>query len=160
MKILIVYDSKYGNNKLVAETLGEQLKEGNTVHLHRAKDAAPKKIVESVPDLILFGGPLRCGMISLTIKGWVAKLSKMLANESIKAKKIGAWGTHLRDAPGTPEKFAWTAKELEWKGLMGQIPADKAMPSVQGITVEGMEGPMEPSWKEKVSQLAAGILAL
>jgi menaquinone-dependent protoporphyrinogen IX oxidase len=160
MKIWIVYDSKYGNNKQIAEALGGLFNEGNVVHVHHAKDITPKEAIEDQPDILLFGGPLRAGMISFTIKGWASKFAHLLKSKKLKLQKVAVWGTHARNDPETPPKFSWANVEPKWKAAMDEVPAEKAMPGVQGINIDGMEGPMEANWKELITSFAGQIKAL
>ena len=161
MNVWIVYDSKYNNNKQVAEALAAIFKEGgNAVHVHHAKDVSPKEAFESQPDILLFGGPVRAGMVSFTAKSWVGKFANSLKSKGLKLKKVGVWGTHAINDAETPPKFGWANVELKWKALMDEVPAEKAMPSVQGISVTGMEGPMEANWKDLVAGFAEGVKAL
>jgi menaquinone-dependent protoporphyrinogen IX oxidase len=160
MNVWIVYDSKYNNNKQIAEVLAGLFKEGNELHVHHAKDVSPKEAIESQPDILLFGGPLRAGMISFTAKGWLSKFAHILASKGLKLKKVGVWGTHGVNDAETPPKFAWAASELKWNALMKEVPAEKSMTNVQGISVLGMEGPMEANWKELVTAFAERVKAL
>ncbi len=160
MNVWIVYDSKYNNNKQIAEVLANLFKEGNEVHVHHAKDVSPKEAIESEPDILLFGGPLRAGMISFTAKGWLSKFAHMLSSKGRKLKKLGVWGTHGINDADTPPKFSWAASELKWNALMKEVPAEKSMASVQGINVLGMEGPMEANWKELIDGFADKVKAL
>ncbi len=160
MKVWIVYDTKHNNNKQVAEALAGLLKEGNEVHVHYAKDISPKEVVESMPDILLFGGPLRMGKISSTINGWAGNVSKALTKKGLKVKKVGAWGTHLKEVPDMPVKWSWATAEHNWKALMEGVPAEKTMPRVQGIIVTDMKGPMESGWQDLVRQYAETIKTL
>ncbi len=160
MNVLIVYDSKYNNNKQVAEALLGLFKEGNEVHVHHAKQLSPKQAAESQPDVLLFGGPLRWGMVSSTIKGWAGNFSKALAKKGTKVKKVGAWCTHLKEAPGTPEKYAWASVERNWKVIMDGVPSEKTMPGVQGIIVDAIKGPLASGWHDLVWKFAEAIKAL
>jgi menaquinone-dependent protoporphyrinogen IX oxidase len=160
MNVWIVYDSKYNNNKQIAETLVSLFKDGNEVHVHHAKDVSPKEAAESKPDILLFGGPIRAGMISFTMTGWAGKFASALRSKGHNLKKVGVWGTHAANDPETPPKMAWTSVEPKWKAVMAEVPAEKAMPGVQGISVTGMEGPMEANWKELVAAFAEGVKAL
>jgi menaquinone-dependent protoporphyrinogen IX oxidase len=160
MNVWIVYDSKFNNNKQIAEVLAGLFKEGNAVHVHHAKDVSPKEAIDSEPDILLFGGPLRAGMISFTAKGWLSKFARMLASKGLKLKKVGVWGTHGINDAETPPKFAWAASELKWNALMAEVPAEKSMPGVQGISVLGMEGPMEADWRALVEGFAQRVKSL
>ncbi|HMF31753.1 MAG TPA: hypothetical protein VKK79_10075 [Candidatus Lokiarchaeia archaeon] len=152
MKIWILYDSKFGNNKMIAETLETAMKGENEVHVAYAKKISPKKVLADAPDALLFGGPLRAGMISFTIKGWATKMAKLLLGKGIKLQKVAAWGTHGVNTPETPPKFAWEGIEPKWKALRDQVPAEKTVQELCGIAVEGMKGPMEADWQDKVAQ--------
>nr|MDO8113697.1 hypothetical protein [Candidatus Sigynarchaeota archaeon] len=156
MKIWIVYDSKFGNNKQIAEALGEIFKEGNAVHVQYAKKISPKEVAKDEPDMLLFGGPLRAGNISFTIKRWGSNFGRTLKSRGFKLKKVAVWGTHGRDDPGTPAKFLWAAVEQKWKTLMDSVPAEKST-GVQGINVDGMKGPMETGWKDLITKFAEQV---
>ena len=94
LKVWIVYDSKFGNNKRVAEYLAELFKEGNDVRVFYAKNIAPKKALEEGIDVLLFGGPLRAGNISFTIKGWANSLANQLKKRHSQIKIAAVWGSH------------------------------------------------------------------
>ncbi len=164
MNVWIVYDSKYNNNKQVAEAHAGLFKEGNAVHVHNAKDNSPKEAVESEPDMLLFGGPPRAGMISFTAKGWLSKFARLLKSKGLQIKKVGVWGTHGINDAETPAKFAWTNIEPKWKALMAKVPAGKSMPGILGINIVDSEGTlagvMEAGWKELVAAFAEQVKAL
>ncbi|MBN2150603.1 MAG: hypothetical protein JW839_04055 [Candidatus Lokiarchaeota archaeon] len=166
MNVWIVYDSKYGNNKQVAEALAGLFKEGNEVHVHHAKDISPKEAAESKPDIVLIGGPPRAGMISFTIKGWAQRFARALKSKGLQAGKAGVWGTHGVNDAETPAKFAWANIEPKWKALLAEIPAAKSMPGVLGINIEekegegGLGGVMEAGWKDLVASFAEDVKAL
>ncbi len=160
MKIWILYDTKHGNNKQIAEVLSDLFKEGNIVHVSQAKDVSPKEIADDKPDILLFGGPIHVGMISFTMKGWVSKFASILKSKQIKLQKVGVWGTHLREVPDMPPKLAWSTTAPKWKALMDEVLSEKTIPDVQGIIVEDMKSPMEPSWKEIVTGFAERVKGL
>jgi len=159
MKIWIIYDSKYGNNKQIADVLGTQFSEdGNEVHVHHAKTMKPINAIDA--DLLIFGGPLRWGMISSTMKGWMANFAKILNSNKKMLKKVAGWGTHLQDKPDMPAKFTWDASALKWKALMDGVDAEKRMPEIQGIIVNGMSGPLEENWQGAIADFAGRIKTL
>ncbi len=166
MNVWIVYDSKYNNNKQVAEALASLFTDGNEVHVHHAKDISPKEAVESKPDIVLIGGPPRAGMISFTIKGWAQKFAHALKSNGLQLKKVGVWGTHAVNDAETPPKFAWTSIEPKWKALMAGVPAAKSMPGVLGINIVdkdgegGLGGVMEEGWKDLVASFASSVKSL
>jgi menaquinone-dependent protoporphyrinogen IX oxidase len=162
MKIWIIFDSKFGNNKQIAENLAQLLKEGNQaadVHVHYAKTISPKEVIESGIDVFLFGGPLRAGNISFTMKRWALKLADLLQKQHISLKKVAVWGSHSVNAPDTPEKFSWNSSKQKWKVVLDIIPADKKVPEVFGFDVnpKTLEGPLEPGWENIAKQLAEAV---
>jgi menaquinone-dependent protoporphyrinogen IX oxidase len=160
MKIWIIYDSKFGNNKLVAETLETTLKVDNDVSVAYAKKVSPKLVLKDAPDALLFGGPLRAGMISFTIKGWATKFAKLLKKKNVRLQKVAAWGTHGPITPQTPPKFAWTNIEPKWKALRDLVPAEKTLQEFPDFVVGGMKGPLEEGWQERAVQFAGQFNSL
>ncbi len=157
MKILVVYDSKFGNNKQIAGRLAGHLERaGNAVMVHHAKEISPKEVARGAFDALLFGGPPRAGMISFTIKNWTSGAAKALTKAGITLQKVAAWGTHGEATPGEniPEKWTWAGLSATWLALLEKVPAAKMLPGVAGFSVGGMEGPLEEGWEAKVEALA------
>lgn len=158
MKIWIIYDSKFGNNKQIAEALAALFKERNEVHVHHAKTVKAKDAIDA--DIFLFGGPIRAGMVSFTIKGWVNKFSRMQKTKHTKVMIVAAWSTHAKNTSETSPKFAWENVAPKWKALMNRVSAEKTMPDIQGFVVEGMQGPLETGWQDIIADFAERIKAL
>ncbi len=161
MKIWIVYDSKYGNNKQIAGALATRFSdEGHDVQVHYAKTVKPGDALDT--DVLVFGGPIHLGQITLTIKGWVVKFAKVLRSSGKSLKKVAAWGTHLEDKPETPPKVAWAANALNWKALMDDINAEKRMPAVQSFVIKPVDGKdtLVANWQDGVAELASRIKSL
>jgi menaquinone-dependent protoporphyrinogen IX oxidase len=159
LKVWIVYDSKYGNNKQIADALGNLFsEEGNNVHVHHIKTVKPKEVIDT--DILIFGGPLRMGNISFAIRRWVTNYAKILSSKKFSIKKVATWGTHLPDKPDTPQKFAWDSITIKWKTLMEVVSAEKRMSKVQGIIIKDMAGPLEENWQAIVADFAERIKAL
>ncbi len=159
MNIWIIYDSKFGNNKRVAETLAEHFKDENNVQVRYAKNISPKKVIDAGVDILIFGGPLRAGMISFTMKSWANKLARKLNKQQKMVKKVAVWGSHSRNAPDTPAKFSWDASKLKWQALLDTFPAEKKLPEVIGFAVNPttLKGPLDRGWEEIVDQFAEKI---
>jgi menaquinone-dependent protoporphyrinogen IX oxidase len=161
MKILIVYDSKYGNNKQIAELIAEKMRNANNeVRVHYAKDITPKQALEFSPEIFLFGGPIRAGMVSFTIKRWTSRFSGLLAKKRITLAKAAVWATHGVFPPDTPERFAWKNIARKWETLFGKVPASKKLPGITDISVEGMEGPLESGWQTKINEFVEKLTNL
>ena len=72
---------------------------------------------------------------------------------------MAAWGTHGKSTPETPPKFAWENVMLKWNALMDGVSAEKTIPDIQGVVVEGMKGPLETGWQDIIADFAARIKA-
>jgi flavodoxin len=162
MKIWIVYDSKFGNNKRIAEHLGDQFKEENDVRVFYAKKISPHKVLEEGIDMFLFGGPLRAGNISFTMKTWANKLAKLLKKQNKQVKIAAVWGSHGTNTADTPPKFAWDNSKGKWKAVLDAFPAEKKLPDVIGFDVnpKTLEGPLEDGWEERALNFANMIKQL
>ena len=163
MKIWIVYDSKYGNNKQIAHKFEDNFKVDHEVHVHSVKEISPKSVANSKPDIFLFGGPRRMGWISFTLQRWIKRYVKILRSRNIRMKKIGAWETHgdFKEEDQHPES-GMERRMMErnlnigskWIELIQQIPTEQSPPDLLDFTVKGMEGPLETGADAKVTEFA------
>jgi len=156
MNVWIVYDSKYGNNKLIAEALAAHFKEGNSVHVHYAKEISQKAVIDGGVDILMFGGPLRIGMLSFTMKRWANRMVSLLNQKALQVRKAAIWGTHVKNAPDTPPKFSWDAAKQKWKAILDTVPAEKKAPEIQGFDVGAVAGrdTLETGWQDIVARFA------
>jgi menaquinone-dependent protoporphyrinogen IX oxidase len=157
-----VYDSKFGNNTRIAEALEELLKSENEVHVSHAKKISAKEVVKSGIDVFLFGGPLRAGNISFTMKSWAKNLINALKKEGKTLKKAAAWGSHATNAPDTPPQFSWEASKKKWKALLDEVPAEHKLDEIIGFDIipTTLQGPLEPGWEEVVKDFAEKVKML
>ena len=131
-RIFIVYDTKHGNTKLVAEKISEGTKEfeGIETEVYDVKEVDFKKLADA--DAILIGAPNHLGGPSRTIMRFIDKLDKL----ELKAKKAAVFDTHMNEED---EKAATGKME---KKLVEKVPALTLMTAGLGIRVDGMEGPI------------------
>ena len=156
MNIWIVYDSKYGNNKVIAEALADHFKDGNTLHIHYAKEISQQKVIDGGVDMLIMGGPIHLGMISFTMKNWAIKMVTLLNQKKIKLKKAAMWGTHIEDPPNAPPKTTWEVVKQQWKAILDSVPAEKKVPESEGLIVGPVAGrdTLNPEWPEIVLRFA------
>ncbi len=159
MNVWIIYDSKYGNNQKIAEALAGHFKDGNTVHVHYTKEISQQAVIDGGVDVLLFGGPLRLGMVSHTMKSWANKMASMLTQKSMQLKKAAVWGTHIKDPPNAQPKFTWEVIKLKWKAILNTFPAAKKAPEIESFIVGPVNGrdTVNPGWEEIVAQFAETI---
>ena len=93
MKILIVYHSRYGNTKKVAEFISEGLKvnEEIQISIEYVKEVDLTKTY--VYDLFLIGSPINLGGLDRSIKKFIKNLSK----SSLKGNYFAAFDTFLNE---------------------------------------------------------------
>ncbi|TFG26197.1 MAG: hypothetical protein EU532_10455 [Promethearchaeota archaeon] len=78
MKIAILYDSKYGNTKRLAEFMAEKIQAaGHKVQLLRTTKTKPAKLLTFQPEAILVGGPTHWGRPARTLSKYIKKLGKL-----------------------------------------------------------------------------------
>lgn len=131
IKVLIVYDTKHGNTKKVAELIGEGLKtvEGNTVSVENVKEIDVEK--DETFDLILIGSPNHVGSHIGTVK----KFIKKLPNASLKGNSFAVFDTYMG------KDFEKATGKME-RQITKVMPNMKKVSSGLSIKVSGMKGPI------------------
>jgi flavorubredoxin len=131
VKVLVTFESKYGNTRLVAEKILEGMKkvkgvraelvEIKGVDLHRVQDY----------DAILIGTPNHIGGPTRGVKKFVDELGKI----GLSGKTFLAFDTYLGGDCGK------AAKKLE-KRIAEKIPGAKVLTPGLSVKVQGMRGPV------------------
>ena len=126
MKVLIVYDSKYGNTEKVANLIAEGINsvEGNQVIVNNVKSVKLKEARSY--DLILIGSPNHFGRHIGSIKKFINKLPK----SQVKVNAYAVFDTYI------PDDFEKAVKKMEEQ--VGELMPDltRASPGLS-IKVEG-----------------------
>jgi flavorubredoxin len=130
-KVIVVYESKYGNTKLVAETIIEGMRQvkGVEAFLSEVKEVDISKIPSY--DAILVGSPNHIGGPTRGIKKFIDKLGKLNLGE----KRFAVFDTYLG------KDFEKAVKKME-KRINEKAPGLKMIASGLSIRVQGMEGPI------------------
>ena len=131
MKALIVYHTKHGNTKKVAELIGEGLKtiEENEVTIENVKEIDLNK--DEVYDLILVGSPNHVGSHTKYVK----KFIKGLPNASLKGQSFAVFDTYMS------KDYEKAVKKME-KQINEVMPNLNKASSGSSIKVGGMKGPI------------------
>jgi len=149
-KVIVVYESKYGNTKLVAETIIEGMKQvkGIETALNEVKEIDLHQI--SSYDAILIGSPNHIGGPTRSIKKFIDKLGKLNLGE----KRFAVFDTYLG------KDFEKAVKKME-KRINEKAPGMKMITPGLSIRVQGMKGPIAeaelPKCKEFGKKLANQI---
>jgi len=131
VKVFVVYDTKYGNTKLVAETIVEGMGEveGIETDISDVEKIDLKKIADY--DAILIGSPTHFGGPARGINKFIDKLGKL----DLKAKWVAVFDTYIK------EDFEKSVKKME-KRISEKVPRLKLITSGLSIRVDDMKGPI------------------
>ena len=128
VKVFVVYDTKYGNTKRVAETIVEGMKEVKGIET--ATSDVEEVDIEKVADYdaILIGSPNHMGGPVRGIKKFIDKLGKLI----LKARWVAVFDTYMGG------DFEKATKKME-KRIGEKVPGLKSIASGLSIKVGGME---------------------
>jgi flavorubredoxin len=130
--VIIFYDSKYGNTKVVAEKIAEGLRiEGAKVDLHNLKELRIDSAI--CAEGILIGAPNHMGRPS----GVMKKFIEYLATADLRATHIAVFGTYS----GRVRSVDRAVKKLE-KIIQTKMPNLKMISSSLSVKVNGVSGPV------------------
>ncbi|NIR88096.1 flavodoxin family protein [Candidatus Bathyarchaeota archaeon] len=151
-KVIVVYESRYGNTKLVAETIIEGMREvkGIETVLMELKEVDLNKIPDY--DVVLVGSPNHFGGPTRGVKKFIDKLGKL----PLKGKLFAVFDTYLG------EDFEKAVKKME-KRINEKVPGLKQIAPGLSIRVQGLKGPILeaelPKCKEFGNKIVAQIKA-
>ena len=132
VKVFVVYDTKYGNTKLVAEKIVEGMKEVEGIET--AISDVEEVNLENVADYdaILIGSPNHIGGPVRVIKKLIDKLGKL----DLKTKWVAVFDTNLGG-----NQLEKAVKIME-KRISEKVPGLKLIVPGLSIKVGGMKGPI------------------
>ena len=130
-KVIVTYESKYGNTKLVSETIIEGMKKvkGIETVLRELKEVDLNKITDY--DAILVGSPNHFGGPTRGVKKFIDKLGKL----NLEGKQVAVFDTYIRG------DFEKAVKKME-KRINEKVPGLKLVAHGLSIKVQGMKGPI------------------
>ncbi len=158
MKIIVAYDTFYGNTKLVAEAIADQAKaEGHEVELRSVKESYP---TPPQGDALFVGSPVRIGNLSRPTRRFVKKLDRT----AWKDKPIVVFTTTAMGAkPDATDKQKQSAQK--WTSDVGPKFRDKirasglnAVDTVLYVEVKDVKGPLVDTGVEKAKQFTHEVL--
>ena len=145
MKILVVYDTKHGNTRKIAEEIASAFGADHQAHLKRVAEAEPQDVASA--DVLVLGCPTHAWSPTPATKDFLKRL-KGTFNEG---KHAAAFDTKLSS------RFAGSAARKLEKSL-SKLGFQIAAPRLSAI-VSGMKGPLGEGQIEKAREFAAAILA-
>jgi len=152
-KAIIVYESKYGNTKLVAEAIVSGIREASALDpvLAELKEVSPAQLTDF--DAIVVGSPNHMGSATRSIRKLIDSLGKL----NLEGKYVSVFDTYMGS------DFEKAVKKME-KQISEKVPQLKLAVPGLSIRVEGMKGPIEegelPKCKEFGGKIATRIKEL
>ena len=143
MKGAVVYDSVYGNTRLVAEAIAEQIRaSGHEAEVISLKEGGAKEVRA---DFMFVGGPTRMKKMTRSVKRFVKKLDRTYWN----SRTVFAYDTYGPLGKTEEEK----RKGAKWlvPGAVGSIQTLgnkmglKMSPKTLRCAVTDLKGPLEPN---------------
>ena len=133
IKVIVVYDTKYGNTKLAAESILEGIKEAGEFEatMGYAKEMDAGKVADC--DAIVLGAPNHMGRPSRTMKSFVDRLAEF----DLKARDMAVFGTYA----GRVRNVDRAVKKLE-KMLEKKLPNLNLISPSLSVRVNGVRGPL------------------
>jgi flavodoxin len=150
MKVLVAFDTKYGNTETVAKTIAEGIRSDESIEvtLSNMKKVDFKKL--DGYEAILLGCPTHFGGPTRGAKKFIDKLGKT----DLKGAKVATFDIYIK------EDFEKSVKELE-KRIDEKTPGLQLLLPGLSIQVEDMKGPILenefPKCREFGKQVAAHL---
>jgi len=130
-KAIVVYESKYGNTKLVAETIVEGMREVSGIEtvLSELKEVDLNQLTQF--DAILVGSPNHIGGATRSIRKFIDKLGKV----NLEGNLAAVFDTYIG------KDYEKAVKKME-KQISEKVPGLKLAAPGLSIRVAGMKGPV------------------
>ena len=143
LKVVIIYDTWYGNTARAAEAIGEGMKEaGLQVELRRVKDVKPEDVTAF--DVIVMGSPTHAGGMSEDMRSFVTALKRL----TLEGKKGATFDTRYVGE----EVGAAVVMEM----AMMELGVDVVVPG-SPFRVEGPQGPIVEGELAKCKEFGQAI---
>jgi flavodoxin len=147
VKSLVVYDSQYGNTRLLAEAIAAELESLGPVEIENARN----QMITFPPDLALLvvGGPTQIHNVSPPLRGKLDTIAK----HRLDGVQAAAFDTRVHGPRLlTGAASSGIAKRLRRKGA-------KLVVEPESFLVEGTEGPLAEGALERARSWARDVVA-
>ncbi len=157
MKILVIYDSQYGNTETVARVIGETLGSVEEVEVLHANQVQVEQL--KGVELLVVGAPTQ----KFNPTSPITNLLKNIPKNSLQGVKVAAFDTRFsmddvssKILPGFVKIFGYAAEKIADR-LKKKGGIEAAPPA--GFIVKDLEGPLKAGELERAAAWAKGILA-
>jgi flavodoxin len=130
-RAIIIYESKYGNTRLVAEKIAEGIRQASGVEaeVRELKEVNPEGLTEF--DAIVIGSPNHMGNATRSIRKFIDGLAKF----GFEGKLAAVFDTYMG------KDFEKAVKKME-KQIGEKVPSLSLTAPGLSVRVEGMKGPI------------------
>lgn len=148
-KIMVAYESKYGNTKLAAESIVDGMREvsGTEIMLSELTKVDLNQLIEF--DAILIGCPNHIGRPTRNTRKFIDQLGK----PDLKGKLAAVFDTYLG------KDYEKAVKKME-RQISEKVPELKLVAPGLSIRVEGMKGPIAEGELPKCKEFGVRIASL
>jgi len=157
MKGVVVYDTYYGNTKLVAEAIAEQLRaEGHEVDL---RDVGEKHPAPPQGDMLFLGSPVRMGATTRRVRKFVDKLDVGFW----RVRPIVVFTTILALPENATDKHRESREKWDLAAgrKLSELARSVGLNAIENrlwVEVKGNKGPLVESGIEKTKQFTHEML--
>ena len=157
MKVLVVYDSVYGNTEKIAQTIGNALGAPPDVDVRRVGDVQPGQLAGL--QLLVVGSPTQKFTLLPAVRDFIKRIPK----DGLQGIRVAAFDTRVNMAE-VNSSFLRTM--VNWFGYAAEKIADRlqkkggtaaALPGT--FFVKGTEGPLAEGELERAAEWARRIAA-
>ncbi|MBD3255170.1 MAG: hypothetical protein GF383_08750 [Candidatus Lokiarchaeota archaeon] len=146
-------DSQFGNGKILAESLKQEMNQKYEIEIADVKDAAPETIAEGFPDVLILGGAIRMFRGDPKSRKWLKKFASLSENSEKKIK----YGTGFLTHALATDKVQGFARRYLNKIKKSTI-IESVYPELLTARVQSQEGPIFPEEMEKAKIFAQNFL--
>ena len=156
MKIVIVYDSVFGNTERIAQAIGAALEPQHIVEIHKVDQARAEQFAGA--DLVIVGSPTRAFRPTPALGNWL----RTLPARSLTGIRVAAFDTRISPEDAPPilrffvKLFGWAAAPIaKTLAARGGTPVGTA----EGFYVVASEGPLKDGEEARAAAWAHGLVA-
>jgi flavodoxin I len=155
MRVLVIYDSFFGNTEQIAQAIGRALDPQGDVRVRRVSSVRPEDVAGV--EMLIVGSPTR----GFRATPAIMNLLKALPRDSLRGVKVAAFDTRIGEADINSRvlRFFVGTGGYASKHIMGGLTKKGGQPGspAEGFLVEGTEGPLKDGELERASDWAKGL---
>ncbi|MGI5826696.1 MAG: flavodoxin family protein [Patescibacteria group bacterium] len=152
MKVLIIYDSMFGNTEKIAQAIAKGFAKTDKVKILRVGEVSLSDL-ESL-DLLIVGSPTQGGRPTISLQEFIKKIPE----SALKGVKVATFDTRV-EAKGAGLRFLTKVLGYAAPRIVDSLKSKGgnlvALP--QGFIVEQKEGPLKKGELERATQWSNGI---